>query len=48
MGADANICDECDWSEVAPDIEPNRMKCPECGAPFFEREVNRRFMKSYA
>lgn len=39
---DANICD-CGWREVRPNVNPNRQKCPECGAPFFDREEIRWF-----
>lgn len=40
---DNNICD-CGWSEHGKNVNPNRQKCPECGAPFFSREETRWFM----
>lgn len=43
MTTDANICD-CGWQEAGENVNPHRMKCPECGAPFFEREEVRWFM----
>lgn len=41
---DANICDSCGWAETGDNVNPNRQKCPKCGAEFFEREEIRRFL----
>jgi len=40
---DVNRCD-CGWSETGENVNPHRQKCPNCGAPFFEREEIRWFM----
>lgn len=39
----SNICD-CGWAEHGGNANPHRKQCPECGAPFFDREVTRWFM----
>lgn len=43
--ADENICLMCDWSESGSNANPNRMECPECGAPFHNRYTQRVFVE---
>lgn len=46
MATDLNKCGTCGWQEIETEDEfnPQRMKCPECGAPFHEREEIRWFL----
>lgn len=43
MTADVNLCEVCGWSESAPNMNPNRLKCPNCGSTFGHSETVRRF-----
>lgn len=41
VSANRNLCHGCGWSEDP--AEKNYRKCPECGAEFLERYVERTF-----
>ena len=43
MTADVNLCEDCGWVESGDEMNPNRMKCPECGNTFAYSETVRRF-----
>jgi len=38
MGIDVQICSDCGWQQTGDQINPNRKKCPNCGAGHFDRE----------
>lgn len=46
MTTDMNRCGNCGWERANnhEDFNPRRMKCPDCGAEFLEREEFRWFL----
>lgn len=46
MSTDVNVCAACGWQESGDELNPNRKKCPECGAAYEFREEVRYFTLS--
>lgn len=44
VSANANLCHDCGWREEP--ARKNYRKCPECGAPFVARYVERTFART--
>ena len=43
MTADVNLCEDCGWGESGSNMNPHRLKCPNCGNTFGYSETVRRF-----